>query len=156
MQHLLLELDAGDTAASIACFEKMNSIKPLDMLAQACYGTALFRSGKIDESLAVLEKAAASTPLVAEALNAVGVVYYTKKRTEDAIAAFKSAVETDSELLEIRYNLAVAELAHRNRAAATSQYIFIKSENPRLADQLYRMLYGDKLLNASEKKTTKH
>jgi len=145
-----LELATGNTAIALGCYEKLKSIEPLDVLSQTYYGIALFRSNKRNEAIAVLEQAARSTPPNAVAMNTLGVMYYGSKRFEDAAAAFKNAVETDSELFEFRFNLAIAQLALRNKAAAISQYNIIKTGDPKLADQLYRMLNGDKVLSVND------
>ena len=150
-----LELIAGNTAVAVGCYEKLKSIEPLDALSQTYYGLAMFRSGKEDESITILAQAAQSTPPLAEAMNALGVVYYKKKRFDDAVAAFKNAVEVSPDLLEMRFNLAVAQLALRNRAAAISQYNIIKAGNPKLADKLYRMLHGDRVLFVNDNKNPK-
>ena len=154
-QRCLLELAKNYASNAVGCYEKLNSIEPLDTFLQAYYGIALFRSGNEAESLAVLEKAVASTPPIAEAFNALGVVHYTKKRMTDAIAAFKSAVEADPEVPGLRFNLAVAQFASGNKPAAVSQYRMIKSNDAELATKLYYMLYRDKVVSVSDLATRK-
>jgi tetratricopeptide (TPR) repeat protein len=146
-----LELAKENTATALGCFEKLRSIEPLDALSETHYGIALFRSGKEAESLTILEKAVRSPHPLAEALNALGVVYYTKRRVEDAVAAFKSGVEISPDKYEIRYNLAIAQLSLRNRAAAISQYNILKTGDPKLADRLYRIISRNTVLVAREK-----
>ena len=152
-QLCLLEVDKGIAANAVGCYEKLDSIQPLDALLQTCYGASLFKSGRVDESIEVLEKAARSTPPLAVSLNALGVAYFTKKREKDAVEAFKNAVEADPEMLEFRYNLAIAELAQRNKTAALSQYAILKQGDPKLADQLYRVLFRDKVISVEDLKS---
>ena len=152
-QLCVLELGHGSPASAADCYEKLNASKPLDVLAQAYYGTALFRSGKIKESEPILEKAAQATPPLAEALNALGVMYFTTKRIDEAIAAFKNGVEADPELCDVRYNLGIAYLSIHNKAGALSQYNILKSTNSKFADQLYRALFSDKLVFVNELKS---
>jgi tetratricopeptide (TPR) repeat protein len=154
-QLCTLELEKKNTATALACYEKLKAIEPLDDLSQTYYALALFESGKADESLTILERIAQTTAPPMDALNALGVVYYTKKRLKDAVAAFKSAVEMSPEQYELRYNLAVAELARQNRAAAISQYNILKTGDPRLANKLYRMIFSDKLLSVGDLKNAK-
>jgi len=152
-QLCLLELVAGNNAAvAVGCFEKLKSIEPLDDMSQAHYGLALFRTGKEKESIAILEQVARSTPANAEAMHVLGVVYYQSKRFDDAAEALKTAVEIAPDQLEIRFNLAVVQLARRNRAAAISQYNIIKAGDANLADRLYRMLNSDNVLSVSDLK----
>jgi tetratricopeptide (TPR) repeat protein len=150
-----LEFVSGNTAAAIGCYERFQSIEPLDVVSQTYYGLALFRSGKSSESITILEQAARSTPPAADALHALGVVYFKTKRYDEAAATLKNAVEAAPDANEIRYNLAIAELARRNRAAATSQYNIIKAADPELAGKLYRMLHGDKVLFVGDRQNPK-
>jgi Flp pilus assembly protein TadD len=155
-QLCLLELAKGSAPAAVACYEKLDSVQPLDAETEPYYGMALFRLGKTDESLEILEKAAKSTPPVAPVLNALGIVYFTKKRYDEAVAAFKNAVEADPDLSELRFNLAIAELACKNKPAALSQYNILKKDDTKLADQLFQALFSDKVVNVNELKTGKH
>ena len=152
-QLCLLEVAKGIAAKAVSCYEKLNSIQPLDALLQTCYGASLFKSGRVDESIQILEKAARSTPPLAVSLNALGVAYFTTKREKDALEAFKNAVEADPDMLEFRYNLAIAALAQRNKTAALSQYAILKQGDPKLADQLYRLLFRDKVISVEDLKS---
>jgi len=145
-----LELITANTTAALGCYEKLKSMGPLDALTQTYYGLALFRSGKQDESIKVLEQAARSTPAIAETMNVLGIVYYKRKQFDNAISVLKNAVETAPDVFEIRYNLALAHLARGNKAAAISQYNLIKTGDRKLADQLYRVLQGDKVISVSD------
>jgi tetratricopeptide (TPR) repeat protein len=145
-QLCALEVIAKNAANGIACYEGLKKIEPLDVPAQTYYAAALFHSGKLDESMEMLEKAVQVTPAFPDAFNLLGVVYYSQKRVTDAIAMFKSAVEAAPDQCQTRFNLGVAELANGNKAAAISQYNLIKSADPKLAEQLYLGIYGEKLL----------
>jgi tetratricopeptide (TPR) repeat protein len=145
-----------NVANGLSCYERLQKIEPLDVLGQTYYAAALFHSGKIDESLAILEKTVQATPVFPDAFNVLGVVYYYKKRIPEAIAMFKSAVEAAPDQCQARYNLGVAELMNGNKAAAISQYNIIKAVDAKLAEQLYRGIYGDKLLFVGEPEAGKH
>jgi len=141
-----LELDMGNSSVARECYERLNSIQPLDSLASTYYGIALFRSGRTDESIRVLEKAANSTPPIPVALNALGIAYFELKRLRQAEQAFKNAVELAPETFHLRYNLAVTQLSLRNKEGALSQYKLLKTGDPKLAAQLYQMLFRDKIV----------
>jgi len=145
-----MELITANTAAALGCYENLKSIATLDGLAQTFYGLALFKSGKEEESIQILEQAARSTPPIAETMNVLGVVYYKRKQFDNAVAILKNAVETAPDVFEMRYNLALAQLARGNKAAAISQYNIIKTGDRKLADQLYRVLQGDRVLSVSD------
>ena len=83
------------------------------------------------------------------------MLYYKKKRFAEAVAALKNAVEIAPEIYEIRYNLAIAQLALKNKAGAVSQYNILKTGDPKLAEQLARVLYADKLVFVSDAETKK-
>ena len=78
-----------------------------------------------------------------------------QKRVDEAIEAFKRGVEAAPHLSKIRFNLGVAQLSIQNRAGAISQYNILKAENPELAGQLYRMLYGGQILFVDDMKSRK-
>ncbi len=64
----------------------------------------------------------------------------------DAVTMFKKGVEADPGSGELRFNLAVAQLANGNKEGALSQYRVLKVEDAKLADQLYRILFHDKVI----------
>lgn len=147
VDHLCaLELDKGNSTAALGCYERLNSIQPLDGLAHTYYAIALLGSGRLDESIEVLEKLVKTTPPIPLAVNSLGMAYYNKKRLTDAAAAFKNAVELAPEMFEYRYNLAITHLSLRNKAGAISQYNILKVGNPELADRLFRILFRDKIV----------
>lgn len=145
-QRCVLELEAGEPASAVVCYEKLNSIRPLDELSRTYLGIAMFKTGKVDESIALLEQAANSKPPLAAAINALGVAYFRKKRINDAAAAFKRSVEAAPDVPESRYNLAIAQLSLRNREGAISQYNILKEGSPEFAARLYEILFRDKIV----------
>ena len=74
------------------------------------------------------------------------MVYFNTDRVKDAAAAFKRAVETAPDMHESRYNLAIAQLSLRNKAAAISQYNILKVEAPELAARLYSVMFSGKIV----------
>lgn len=141
-----LEVAADNDKEAIQCFEELRELEPLDDRSKTLFGIALLDSGKTDRGIAVLEKLSAAAPPNVEALNALGVAYFKRKRFADAAATLKRAVEIAPHLAIIRYNLGIVRLAEKNTAGAISQYKFLKRSNPALAARLYRALHRDKIV----------
>ena len=152
MQLCGMKLITGKDAEAVACYEKLNEIAPPDNMTLTSYGVALLGTGKLDKAVVVLEKARASVPNSSVTLNTLGMAYYQQKRLADAVTTFKSAVEADPERCEIRFNLAVAQLAMRNRDGAISQYRLIKERNSELANQLFQIIFQGKVLSVDRLK----
>jgi tetratricopeptide (TPR) repeat protein len=110
----------------------------------------MLRSGKLDGAISILERVAAAVPANALSLNALGVAYFQKKKYRDAVQTLKTAVETSPNSGDIRYNLALAHLANRNKEGAISQYRILKTDNPRLAARLYRIIFRDRLVSVED------
>jgi hypothetical protein len=58
----------------------------------------------------------------------------------------RRAVELEPDYEVARYNLAVAQIALKNRAAALEQYAFLQHSNSDLAQQIYAMMFRKRLL----------
>ena len=152
MQLCGLELITGRNTEAVSCFARLLEITPTDVLIQTFYGVSLLRTGDHRTALQILEKAAATAPANAASLNALGLAYFNHKKYSDAVQSFKQAVELDPKRGEIRYNLAIAQMASQNKEGATSQYRVLKEENPQLAEELYRTLYKDNVVFVDELK----
>ena len=98
-----------------------------------------------------LEKTIELFPASAEAYNQLGVVLFETRRYDKAIVALKRALELATSLDEPRYNLALAELANRNKPAALEQYAFLQRTNSPLAQQLHAVIYRKQLLPVERK-----
>ena len=146
MQLCALKVVTGHETEAIGCFDKLAEIGPLDVESQTFYGIALLRTGDSRKAVSVLEKAAGRTPANIGTLNALGMVYFNLKRYSDSAQCFKQAVELDPKHGELRFNLAVAQAANRNKEAGLSQYRILKGENPKLAEQLYQILFQDQVV----------
>jgi Flp pilus assembly protein TadD len=132
------------------CYENLSKLTTLDPISQTSYGVALLRSGRNQEAIAVLQKTAAMSPANSQTLNALGVAYFDGKRFADAILAFKEAVELGPDQHAIRFNLALAYLSGGNKEGALSQYRLLKQDDPKLAEQLYLIIFRDKVVSVDE------
>jgi len=98
----------------------------------------------------VLQKTADTSPANGQTLNALGVAYFDEKRFADAMGVFKKAVELDPNQHGLRFNLAIAYLSVGNKEGALSQYRLLKHEDPKLAAQLYSIIFRDKVVSVDE------
>jgi Flp pilus assembly protein TadD len=99
----------------------------------------------------VLEKTIELFPASAEAYNQLGVVLFETRRYDKALVALKQAVELAPNLDEPRFNLALAELANRNKTAALEHYGVLKRSNAALAEQLHAVIYRNRVLTVEGK-----
>ena len=138
-------LSVGNAEDALNGFEELahDSKDPADSLG---YGEALLLSGDLAKAGTVLRTVITALPMCAEAHNALGTVLYNQKHYSDAAASFRQAISLDPDTSKYRFNLAVAEMAVRNREGAFSQYNLLKRSDPALADKLYRMMFADNLV----------
>lgn len=140
---LLLRYKPAD---AVECYRVLESIGPLDPVAATNFSQALLNSGEIGPATKMLEDAARRFPGNSWVLNGLGMAQFRQKKYELAANSFKTAIEIDPQQNEFRFNLALAQLARRNRPGAISQYRLIQGSNAKLAFELYKRIYGDKVV----------
>lgn len=72
-------------------------------------GSAALERGEVDRAVAHLERAATLVPHASEVQNHLGLAYYAAGRDEDALRAFRRAVELDCDNEQAAHNLARTE-----------------------------------------------
>ena len=147
-----LQLITGKPDDAVGCYKRLSSIRAMDLVDQTYYGVALYRSGKLDAAITVLEKAVGSPRVATATLNALGYCYYQKTRFDDAVSAFKHAIELRPDQPLVRFNLAIAQLAGGNREGALSQYKMLQTESRELADKLFQVLFRGKVVSIEDLK----
>ena len=143
-----LHLELGQSNEAVDCYENLLKAAPQDARSRSNYGSALRRARRLHDALVSLEQTIELFPASAEAYNQLGVVLFETRRYDKAIVTLKRALELATNLDEPRYNLALAELANRNKPAALEQYAFLKRNNSSLAQQLHAVIYRKQLLPA--------
>jgi Flp pilus assembly protein TadD len=139
-------LAAGDATAALACFAaltKDDGCDPHDLLG---YAETLMISGDPVTAETVIRDVVRSSPRIAGAYNSLGVAQFRQKHYPAAVESFRQAVSLTPDEAQFRYNLAVTQMATRNRDGALSQYNLIKTLDPKLAGQLYKMMFADKVV----------
>jgi Flp pilus assembly protein TadD len=72
-------------------------------------GSIALESGEVERAVADLERAATLAPHASEIQNHLGLAYAASGREEDALRAFRRAVELDCDNRQALHNLAAAE-----------------------------------------------
>lgn len=136
---------------SVNCYTDLEKTNSLDVVAQVNLGVGLMRLEKWEEASRLMEQAEPQMQHNPRYFNALGLIRYHIKHYKAAVDAFKQAVELDPQRKDTRFNLAVAELAIQNKPGALSQYKFLSESDPEMAQELYRIIYRDKLLFVDNK-----
>lgn len=131
---------------TVRCYEALQAKEELDPISATNLGSALANAGEKARAVKVLEDAAARFRSSYWILNALGMVHFKSKDYSLAADSFKRAVELDPDRCEFRFNLAVTQLATGNKPGAISQYNLLQSKDPKLAFELYKRIYSDKVV----------
>lgn len=134
---------------AISCFEVLEGSGNLDATEATNYGRILIENKQIDKGLAVLQKADLKYPNDPGIKNGLGVGLYLKKKYQPAEAHLLRAVELEPGAAQLRYNLAMVQMMTNKRGAVLEQYKFLKTSDPELASQLYKLLFRDKVISAN-------
>jgi Flp pilus assembly protein TadD len=116
---------------------------PEDLLG---YGEALIMNGDAARAELALLRVVQVSPQMAPAHNALGMAQFKQNHYKDAVDSFREAIRLVPDESRYRFNMAIADMAMRNREGALSQYNLLKQSNPKLAGQLYNMMFADKVL----------
>ncbi|MDM7923413.1 MAG: tetratricopeptide repeat protein [Pyrinomonadaceae bacterium] len=140
----------ADPRGAIACYTELKKHTELDPVSSYNFANAIDAAGDAARAIGILEAAAVKYRNSAWIYNGLGMIRFREKDHKGAAEAFKSAVEIDPARAELRLNLAIVQLAMQNRAGALSQYNMLKTSNPKMAQELYRILFRDKVVYVGE------
>jgi tetratricopeptide (TPR) repeat protein len=146
-----LSLLTGNNPEAVACYEAAMKMGQLDTSSSINYGAGLVRMGRAAQAVPILRVAADQFKQSFAARNALGTALFDTRDFVGAVAAFKSAVEMAPDNVMVRYNLALAQMAIKNRPGAISEYNFLKTSDPALAEKVYQMLTRDQILSVNMK-----
>ena len=138
-------LAAQDGASAVTCYQSLvkDPADPQDLLG---YGEALVLTGDGTRAEPAIRSAMEVLPRIAPAYNALGMALFKQKDYKGAVESFREAVSLMPDVPNYRFNMALADIAMRNREGAISQYNLIKESDPKLAGKLYNMMFADKIL----------
>ena len=136
-------------AEAITCFGILESSGELEATEATIYGKILIEDKQIDKGLAVLRQADLKFPDDPGIKNGLGVAFFLKKKYETAETHLRRAVELEPNAAQLRYNLAMVQMMTNKRGAVLEQYKFLKTCDPELASQLYKLLFRNKVISAN-------
>lgn len=83
--------------------------------------------------------------------NALGVLYFTKKKYKRAVKYFARAIELAPDFQAAHFNPAIARINKKDKQSALDQYMILKKSNVKLAAKLYQYMYADNVLYVNNK-----
>lgn len=135
---------------SVPCYEILFQLKEPDIQERTNYGLTLIYEKQLEKALSVLQKNIQLFPDEALSNNALGMYYFLAKQHKQALPYFKKAVDLDSTLYAARYNLALTQLAVKDRDSAIKNYAFLKNSESKYATQLYSYLFSGMIIQANK------
>lgn len=135
---------------SVPCYEILFQLKEPDMQERTNYGLSLIFDKQPKKAFPVLQENYQAFPNESLTNNALGMYYFLDKKYQTALPYFKRAVELDSTLYAARYNLALTQLATKDRESAIKNYAFLKNSESKYAMQLYGYLFGGMIIRANK------
>jgi len=116
----------GDPAGAIMSYERALALASSDAAPQAAIlsnlGLALQRADRLDDSIAVLRRAALLTPESAEIFRNLGEAYARKGNRPEAIRAYAKSLQCNADDASVHNNLANTLIASGRRAEAIEFY----------------------------------
>lgn len=120
----------GDLSAATVLYRSILTNRPDHAGAEAGLGVIALQTGKTDQALAHLSRAAGLDPRNALIQNNLGNAFLMTGKPADAAEAFDKAVESDPTLLDAVYNRAVAAQHLRRPAQAKLDYERVLAADP--------------------------
>lgn len=108
------------------------------------------KTNQLKKSLPLLEESAKLLSGDAVVQNIYGVALYKKKIYKEAMKVLRRALDMNPNSAEIRYNLAQAQLANKDKNAAIRNYFILKRSNSAFAKKLYKSIYKGKVIFAGD------
>lgn len=136
----------GRTDDPIRNLRKAVALKPDYALGYFNLGAAYLWSEQLDEAQRALENAARLDPGNNDINLTLGDVYAKQKRFATAVAEVKKVADKDPTHEEASMILCRLYLLSNNRDAALSMYQTAKTTNITLAEEMFKSIFGDRLL----------
>ena len=136
---------------AVECFEKRSATTKMDPVSTANFSLSLMELGETKRAMDMLKNANAAFPNNPGIMNGLGIALFKAKNYLESAGIFSRLIQLSPESPQFRFNLAVSQMAARNRTAAIEQYNILKRSDPDLARSVYNMLFKDKLVNVKNK-----
>jgi tetratricopeptide (TPR) repeat protein len=135
---------------AVPCYEALIKRQSPNIKSRSFYGIALIQSNQYEKAFAVLKENTELFPDKAVTHNALGLLYFKKKKYKQAIENFNRALEINADFEPARYNLALTQILVNDKDSALKQYVLLKNSNSSFAEPLYRFIYRDKIVYAGK------
>ncbi|HQU82783.1 MAG TPA: tetratricopeptide repeat protein [Pyrinomonadaceae bacterium] len=145
---VFLALEQNENAG--ACYEKLLSFAPKDVQTNSNYGVVLMHLKRFEEAAKIFEENNKNFTPNAENLNNLGIVLLELNRYKKAVEVLRRAVNIEPNNEMMRYNLAIAQLAFKDKNSALEQYAFLKKTNENLAEKLFQTIFRGNILNTKQ------
>jgi tetratricopeptide (TPR) repeat protein len=139
--------DTGEYGKAIEAFREASQLDSIAPAAHYNSGVAYIELGRQDEAIKSFKEVVRLRPEHAAAYYNLGIAYGSIGRNKEAVDAFTQALglreKSEDEHFtqdEARFNLGLALLNLNMKKEATVQYRVLKSRNPELANELYRLI----------------
>jgi tetratricopeptide (TPR) repeat protein len=118
--------------------ERFAELQPDNALANYYYGASLWRYGAPEEAEALLKKAIALDPKLAEAYLSLGVAYAERKDFTSAVAVYKQAIDVNPQMEQTHYRLGQAYMHLGDEARATKEFELYRQLSRTAAEEAER------------------
>ncbi len=122
-------------------------LKPDFTEAYLALGDLLSSTGNYKDAIHHFELAIKLNPRSSVALNNLGVAYLRMGKNKEGLESFKRAAALTPNIGEIRLNLARTYLRLKNKQAALTEYILLKSIDSERAKIVYDEIFQGQILN---------
>lgn len=128
-----LELSRGHPSAAVDLLEPVARGAPQDFEVQIMLGDALMRSGRMQESAAVLERASAIAPAGTVAVSQIAMLRLASGQENAAVTNLKEAIEKNPEATSVAMMLAIAQLRRGESENALKTARLVATREPKNA-----------------------
>jgi len=126
---------------AIEAYKQTIKIKPNYTEVYNNLGNTYRKFGMYKEAIEVLNYAIKINPDFPEAHHNLGVVYLLSSMYKEARDAFRESIRINPDLAKPHFGLGIAYFNLNNKSAALEEYKILKTLEPKMANELFDMIY---------------
>jgi tetratricopeptide (TPR) repeat protein len=131
----------GRYQEALATLRRSAALKPDDGRTYYTLAVTYSKMGRQEEALGAAKEAVRLDPNYVEAYGYLGALYANKSMYSEAAAAFKAAIRVDPDDPRMHLGLGRIYALRGETASALEEYKILKKLNPKLADELFDLIY---------------